>query len=172
MQNYFLTSPQELKINKILYEIKEVGFYYDCNDSIIDIEDCKNNEKCRAFHFLQKNHFAFDSILYDGKTQALALIQITINENHTQNYEDIDRYMKKPTTADIKPENKYHKFFLNLTQKKLVKTYIFQWNTNKKYPEIKKKADEFWANHKSFTIEYYSEDFFELLERKKLQYIH
>ena len=171
MQNHFLTPPQKLKINKVLYKIQEVGFYYDCNDCLRDIENCKNNEKCGAFHFLQKNHFAFDSILYNGIDNTLVLIQITINKYHTEKYEDIYRYTRK--TKNMKqPENKYHQFFLDLTQKKLVTTYIFQWITNEKYDEIKKKADEFRKNKKmEFTIEYYSQDFFELRMHNKQEYI-
>ena len=104
-----------------------------------EIIECKQSQKCKVFHFLQQNHFAFDSLLYDGTTETVVLIQITINRNHTEQYEKLYKYINLKPDQNEEPLDKYHNFFIQLDQSNLVQTYMFQWLTDEIYEEISKK---------------------------------
>lgn len=100
------------------------------------------DKKSIIFHFLQKNHFAFDSMVFDGKSKTLILVQITLNENHDIHYDEIISYIQNnPEEKKIHANKiKYLNFFQDINKFKLVDTIIFQWMTNKKYKKIEDSA--------------------------------
>jgi len=80
------------------------------------------------FHFMQTNHYAFDSLFYDGNTQMIALIQITINPAHKLPYEKLIGFIEQNPIVHEYHE-KYFRFFGNL-KNHLVSTFVFQWMTD------------------------------------------
>ena len=170
VQAYFLIpSLRLLQFGKIYLKIDEVGYFYHCGKTLADIIECQKSKKCKVFHFLQKNHFAFDSLIYDGSSQALILIQIRINRNHECHYESIYHYINEkpnPTKKD-----KYHSFFSEVSG--LVNVYIFQWMTSEKFSEIQTTSEEFKKKHpdseskNKLEIEYVSKDLLEELSRNE-----
>ena len=144
VQSYFLMPRgQKLKFGRCIVEINELGYYYDCTQTLLHMVECQKAKKCRAFHFLQNKHFAFDSLIYDGITQTLVLIQITINPNHECHFESIYQFITEKEEPTNENMNKYQIFFMQLSELNLVKSYIFQWMTNKKIVEIEKKTIDF-----------------------------
>ena len=137
-------SKTPLEVGKCAFQIDESGYYYHCCQILQEIIKCKQSKKCKVFHFLQQNHFAFDSLLYDGTTETVVLIQITINRNHTEQYEKLYQYINLKPNQNEEPLDKYHNFFILLFQSNLVQTYMFQWLTDKIYEEISKKTETFY----------------------------
>ena len=126
---------------KMQFEISNRYYFYDCLQTIKYLTRCKNLETCILCHFLQANHFAFDSMLYDGITQTLVLIQITINKNHDIHYGQIEQMIKnQKLLGDF--FKKYNDFFANLNKYHLVNKYVFQWITDQQYDVLVKRSDE------------------------------
>ena len=94
---------------------------------------------------MQRNHYAVDSLLFDGFTKTIALFQITINENHEIHYLDIIGFINKDYQMklddDGKRMKKYFDFFKELNPD-LVKQFVFQWLTKMKFPAIEEKTKE------------------------------
>ena len=173
VQGTFLTVNNSIKleVKKATMEIDEMVYVYSCEEIIDDIKECKNTNHCKVFNFLQNNHFAFDSLIYDGASSSVILIQITVNKKHDVHYEEIYQFINEKPKDKL---NKYHNFFNALEENKLAKTYFFQWMTNEKFTEIIDKTDKFKKNiqkrkprarHELF-IDNYSETLLEFLEKK------
>ena len=141
VQGWFLTAEEsvQLEIGKATMKIAEMAYVKSCEEIIDEMKRCQKSKICKVFHFLQSNHFAFDSLIYDGASSSVVLIQITVNRNHDVEYEKIYHFInEKPIEND-----KYHKFFEALERNELAKTYFFQWMTNGKFKEIMNKTDSF-----------------------------
>jgi len=87
------------------------------------------------FHFLQPNHFAFDSLLYDGNTGMMVLIQITIDQSHALHYEPLIGFIEQDLKWSLKYYEKYFRFFGQLNTD-LVSTFVFQKTFLLKYMAI------------------------------------
>ena len=118
------------------------------------------------FHFSQTNHFWFDSLLYDGLSKTLVFIQITINKQHSNHYDDLYDSITKEKVEESK-NNKYFHFIRNLIDKDLVRTWVFQWITDRKYEELKNDIMKFRNSHKNsneiLQIHYFLESLIDLL---------
>lgn len=152
-------------------EIDEMAYVKSCKEIIDEIKRCQKSKICKVFHFLQQNHFAFDSLIYDGASSSVVLIQITVNKKHDVHYEEIYQFINEQPNEK---SNKYHKFFQALEENNLATTYFFQWMTDGKFDEIKKKTDSFkkimqkrkpHARHELF-IDDYSETLLDFLDKK------
>ena len=148
VQSHYLNNQNSLIFgDKIKIEILKKHYFYDCLTTLQELSFCKENCLSILCHFLQSNHFAFDSMLYDGETQILILIQITIDKNHEIHYDKIEDFIKnRPGQLKIGEKkdyfSKYILFFKELNKMKLVKKYVYQWMTNKIYDEIIKNSDK------------------------------
>ena len=67
----------------------EKKIIYDCTMCLPDMQECIKKPTNMLFHFLQPNHFAFDSMIFEGKTKTLVFFQITINEKHESHFSQI-----------------------------------------------------------------------------------
>jgi len=89
-------------------------------------------------HFTDPTHLAFDSMIYDGKTKSLILIQITINEK--LKFMEINGLIKlkneKIQKLYDKVNKKYYCFFREISDKDLVENYYFHWMTPEKLPKL------------------------------------
>ena len=148
VQSYYLNNQNSLIFNdKIEIKIIKKQYFYDCLNTLQELSFCKDLGLSILCHFLQSNHFAFDSMLYDGKTQTLIFIQITIDKNHKIHYDKIENFIKnKPAQLKIEKKKEYFKkyiiFFEELNKMKLVKKYVYQWITNQIYYELINNSDK------------------------------
>lgn len=127
---------------KFNFQIAKKQYIYDCRDAFNLLLTCKYSILC---HFLQSNHFAFDSMLYDASTKTLVMIQITIDENHQIYYEDIVSFIKGETLKKTKGGDyykKYREFFKDLQNSSLVDKYVYQWMTDRVYQKLIDKSNK------------------------------
>ena len=144
VQFYYLNNLDEFTISNGSYIIlNQKLLRYDCIECIPDIAACHKNATSMIFHLTQSNHFAIDSMIYDGKTKALVLIQITLNPQHKIPFQQINNFItgekNKQKIGRIKKQNeekkekddkkKYYNFFKEMREKHLVDRYYFQWLT-------------------------------------------
>jgi len=149
VQGYFLNKRTKLYFeNDFFLNYEKKKYCYDCLDTFEDLQSCKEGKTGIMFHFLQPNHFAFDSMLYDGSINALVLIQITINSQHKIHYKRIESLMNGISVSLEKVPSDYKKyiqFFQELGRREIGETLFFQWLTDKKYEALetrsKKKND-------------------------------
>lgn len=146
VQFYYLNNLDEFKIGDKFYadlRDSEKKFRYDCKKSLQDIESCQ--DKLMVFHFADSTHLAFDSMIYDGITKSLIMIQITKNENHSLKFIELNGIIKLNREDQQTPyENvhtKYYDFFNTICDKNLVQNYFLQWLTPKKFPKLIEKIE-------------------------------
>lgn len=146
VQSYYMNSKQFLTFGvNFRVHITTKHYFYDCLSTLQELIFCKECRSSILCHFLQPNHFAFDSMVYDGNTQNLILIKITIDKNHKIHYDKIVSFIKNQKIQLKIGEKsgffkKYELFFKLLIELKLVKTYTFQWMTNEKFEELINKS--------------------------------
>ena len=85
----------------------KIRYCHDCEKILPDIESCHKNKTQKLFHFLQFNHYGFDSLLYDGNTKMMVLFQIAIDRLHDLPYENLISFIEK------KSENSFFKKYIN-----------------------------------------------------------
>ena len=142
VQSNYLNKLNRLRLeNKMQFEISKIYYFYDCLQTFKYLTHCKNVGTCILCHFLQANHFGFDSMLYDGETQTLVLIQITIDKNHDIYYGQIEQMIQNQNII-LGGLSKYNDFFANLNKCHLVNKYVFQWMTDQKYDVLMKRSEE------------------------------
>ena len=139
---------------------------YDCEMCLPFIEECDKSQTNMLFHFADRTHFAFDSMLYAGGEKALVFFQITIDESHRISYREIKELIKgipvQPAVTvsekDKKKNNpkKYQRFFNKV--KNFVGIYYFQWLTNKKYTKLIERSKELKEEEKNFRIYTFDEN--------------
>jgi hypothetical protein len=158
VQSHFLNNKFSLTIDKnFIISDYEIKYCYDCASCIPDFARALEKSRSKIFHFLQTNHFAFDSMLYDPVTKTLILFQITINSNHDIHYDEIISFIKKEP-IQIKLEQlktkmsqkyeKYFTFFREIIENKYVENFVFQWLTPQIFDNIVKTAKNVNAIHK------------------------
>ena len=135
----------------------EKKYIYDCKMCLPYMQECIKQPMNMLFHFLQPNHFAFDSMLFDGKNKTLVFFQITINEDHEIHFNQIKDFINCQPEK-IKHKEKYISFFSEVKKQNLVTSYFFQWLTNKKYDAIIKKSKDFNEIDKGTTFWVYPFD--------------
>ena len=134
--------------NKMKFLISRKHYYYDSFNTLLDMKICKELKTSVLCHFLQSNHFAFDSMLYDGETETLVLIQITIDRNHDIHYDRIENMIKgQSVQLTLNEKNaayfkKYIHFFSELRKSDLVNKYVFLWMTAGRYQELVEKSNK------------------------------
>ena len=151
VQSHFLNNQRILYFNdKFIFEGFEIKYCYDCFKALKYIKKCVNDinqNESILFHFLQKNHFAFDSMIFNRKLKILVMFQITINEEHHVFYEDLWKLINIKNNLknykDPKKKNKYERFFSYLCENKYVAIFGYQWLTPKEYENIKKGIENF-----------------------------
>ena len=155
VQFYYLNNLREFKFgNDLAVDLRdsEKSIRYDCLKSLPDIENCCNHKSSMLFHFADPTHLAFDSMIYDGITKSLIMIQITKNENHELKLTELNWAIKrKDTKIQTKSKNvhqKYYDFFKTICDQNLVETYYFQWLTSKKFPKLIEKIEKTLKNKK------------------------
>lgn len=148
VQSYYMNRKQVLFFgDQFRVDISRKHYFYDCLSTLQELIFCKEWSSSILCHFLQPNHFAFDSMVYDGDTQTMILIQITLDKNHEIHYDKIVSFIKNQKIQLKFGEKtgffkKYQLFFKQLNQLNLVKKYVFQWMTNKKFDELIKKSNK------------------------------
>lgn len=90
------------------------------------------------FNFTQKNHFAFDSMLYAPIHQTLFFIQITTNQSHDLHYNELIQLIETNYTHQ-KDKQKYIRFFKEL-KIDYIKSFVFQWMTPRFMESIETNA--------------------------------
>lgn len=139
IQAYYLRPKRKIPIDKIQsITIEEISFSYSCSEIIEDLKCSRKNQICKAYHFFQACHWAFDSLIYDGSTKNLIFIQITVNENHNVFYNTLETLLLKDEIELKEMKNKsYHeKFFSFLLQSKIAENYYYLWITDKPKEKI------------------------------------
>jgi len=117
----------------------KIRYCHDCEKILPDIESCHKNKTQKLFHFLQFNHYGFDSLLYDGNTKMMVLFQIAIDRLHDLPYENLISFIEK------KSENSFFKKYINFFGKldqEMVSIFVFQWMTNKVYESIRIRSED------------------------------
>lgn len=123
-----------------LFAIEKISniFCYDCLTALPYMKTSFKNNKNVMFHFTQKNHFAFDSMLYAPIHQTLFFIQITINQSHDLHYNELRQLIETNYTHE-KDKQKYISFFKQL-KIEYIKSFVFQWMTPKFMDSIETKS--------------------------------
>ena len=164
VQSQFLNNKSYFIANPFIINDYEIKYCYDCLCCISDISKSLKEKKSKMFHFLQINHFAFDSMLYDPIAKVLILFQITINKNHDIHYEEIVKFIKhepiqiktfENTKERRKLYDKYYHFFEEIIKKDYVQTCVFQWLINERYTEIEKSKEVFNKKEKEHKLSIY-----------------
>ena len=124
----------------------EIRYIYDFLDSLLLIRDFAKSQRKVLFHFMKKNNYAVDSLLYDGVTKTIIFFQITINENHAIHYSSIIGFINNDYQMKIDDKKKkiikYFDFFKALNSE-LSKQFIFQFfMTKEKISKIEEKTKE------------------------------
>ena len=135
------------KNSKLQY--KEIMEVYDCMSAFKVINESPNGRKSILFHFIQENHIAIDSMIYDENLKIMLLIQITKNSTHDDYYDLIWQLInnENPTINKKKTQEiLLKKFFDSLRNADLVRRFDFQWLTPQKFSEIEKRKNEFFKN--------------------------
>ena len=146
VQFYYLNNLDEFKFdNTYIVNLRssEKKNRIDCEKSLPDLKNCKKHQTSMVFHFTDQTHLAFDSMIYDGKTKSLIMIQITKNENHNLKFTQLNGVIKlKADKAQTQFKNvpkKYYDFFKTICDEDLVEHYYFQWLTSEKFPKLIEK---------------------------------
>ena len=132
--------------NKMKFQISRKHYFHECLNTILNMKLCKEQKNSVLCHFLQSNNFAFDSMLYDGETETLVLIKITIDRNHDIHYDIIKNMIKGESEQPTLNENneayfsKYITFFTELRKSDFVRKYVFLWMTPSRYQELEDKS--------------------------------
>ena len=168
VQAFILTPrPSALRLCKSEFYIQEASYHYDCTKTLKEIVYCQKKKACKVFHYLEPDHFAFNSLLYDGASKILILIKTTTNPEAGCPYDQLYGFI----TTKPEESNKYHEFFNNLVNSGLVDRFVFQWMTDGKYEDIMENSAKFMenkmVNKKFFRIENYSEDLLDALLGKQ-----
>ena len=91
VQADFLNKKKEIYFRELKISERQKMYCYDCSTVLPYFEECMEKSKCIVIHFMQFNHWAIDSLIYDGNTKLLILIQITKERTHSEHYSDIVR---------------------------------------------------------------------------------
>ena len=160
------------KYNMII-DYDDILYVYDCNEALNFIQKNSYRKKQQIlFHFLQPDHFAFNSMIFNKIKKVLVLIKITFDKEECEYYELLWNFMKLKATNENKLKyKKYADFFQKIKEKNLANEYIFQWLTNENYVEIKKKIENFHGKYKKakkkFPIYHYYQQLIDMFKEIK-----
>lgn len=160
----------ELYFGDIVVPNNKIRYCYDCLKILPEIQNCYQKKTQMMFHFLQPNHYGFDSLLYDGDAKLMVFIQITIDKSHSLPYETLMEFIEKKST-NKQHLKKYIDFFEKI-EKDLASTFIFQWMTNKVYEEIENRTEKNQFNlsdSRTFKIYCYHKQLIKKIEETKMK---
>lgn len=142
VQTFYLIPNRQILLNKnILITIDRVSKDSTFSTIITNIKSCSEKNVCKAYHFIETDNWAFDSLIFDDSSKSFIMVQITVNGNHKIDYEKLERLIMGEEDQNSKKNKNLNEFFREIRNCGF--KFYYLWITDTQKNKISMKIENF-----------------------------